>query len=92
MRRQILALTFVSLPVAVALAVGWGGLILQTPAAAAQTVKSGASASGIELDALDRHADPCNDFYQFACGGWIASHPLPPDRRCVRPVRRTAGA
>jgi putative endopeptidase len=81
MRRQILALTFVSLPVAVALAVGWGGLFLQTPAAAAQTVKSSASASGIELDALDRRADPCNDFYQFACGGWIASHPLPPDRR-----------
>jgi putative endopeptidase len=81
MRRQILALTFVSLPVAAALGVGWGGLLLQTPAAGAQTVKSGGSASGIELDALDRRADPCNDFYQFACGGWIASHPLAPDRR-----------
>ncbi|HEY1912117.1 MAG TPA: M13 family metallopeptidase [Vicinamibacterales bacterium] len=81
MRRQILALTFVSLPLAAALAVGSGGLFLQAPAASAQTVKSNSSASGIELDALDRHADPCNDFYQFACGGWIASHPLPSDRR-----------
>ncbi len=39
-----------------------------------------ASQSGIDVSALDRASDPCNDFYQFACGGWLASHPLPPDR------------
>ncbi len=38
------------------------------------------SRSGIELASLDRTADPCNDFYQFACGGWIAKHPTPPDQ------------
>jgi endothelin-converting enzyme/putative endopeptidase len=40
-----------------------------------------AGPAGVELNALDRKADPCVDFYQFACGGWVAANPLPPDRR-----------
>jgi putative endopeptidase len=39
-----------------------------------------ASRSGIELASLDRTANPCDDFYQFVCGGWIANHPAPPDQ------------
>ncbi|MEN3338870.1 MAG: putative endopeptidase [Acidobacteriota bacterium] len=38
------------------------------------------SASGIDPAAMDRSADACADFYQFACGGWIARHPLPADQ------------
>ena len=38
------------------------------------------SASRVQLDALDRSADACTDFYQFACGGWIAHHPIPADQ------------
>src|SRR5262249_24358499 len=37
--------------------------------------------AAVDVSALDRRADPCVDFYQFACGGWIAANPLPPDRR-----------
>ena len=35
---------------------------------------------GLEASSLDRTADPCVDFYQFSCGGWLASTPMPADR------------
>ncbi len=33
-----------------------------------------------DINAIDRTADPCVDFYQYACGGWMARNPIPPDR------------
>ncbi len=36
------------------------------------------SLKGIETADLDRSADPCTDFYQFANGTWRAQHPIPP--------------
>ena len=36
--------------------------------------------TGFDPTALDRAADPCVNFYQYACGAWMASNPVPSDQ------------
>ena len=38
------------------------------------------SSEGFSVNHLDRNVDACTDFYQFACGRWLAANPLPADR------------
>ena len=35
--------------------------------------------TGIRLENLDTTVVAQNDFYQFACGGWMANNPLTPE-------------
>ena len=35
---------------------------------------------GLDVSAMDAKADPCGDFYQYSCGGWIQKNPIPADQ------------
>ena len=34
----------------------------------------------LDVKAMDKSADPCVDFYQYSCGGWKKTNPIPPDQ------------
>ncbi len=35
---------------------------------------------GLDLQAMDRSVQPCDNFYQYSCGTWIKDNPIPADQ------------
>ena len=35
---------------------------------------------GLDVSSMDKTADPCVDFYQYSCGGWMKNNPIPADQ------------
>ena len=34
----------------------------------------------LDVNSMDRDANPCEDFYRYACGSWNKNNPMPPDQ------------
>ena len=35
---------------------------------------------GLDPNLVDKSVDPCVDFYQYSCGGWLKQNPIPADQ------------
>ena len=51
--------------------------ILRAGQEAGSAKPSGPAAHGVELTILDKTCKPCEDFYHYASGEWLAKNPVP---------------
>ncbi|MGZ6480058.1 MAG: M13 family peptidase, partial [Bdellovibrionales bacterium] len=54
-------------------------LVVYSVSAAATEPKMPYSPS-LDLNSMNREVQPCENFYQYSCGGWIKKNPIPADQ------------